>query len=242
MVFTLLLSTGCQVQIHTTVSMGQNGRGTVTQAVGFDDDALRRVGDLDQQLRVDDLTQAGWTVDPAVKEGDTTWVRAHHAFADPAQATALVGQLSGPDGPYRDVLVERSESLLSATYSVSGVIDPTAGFTMFGDPELLSAMGGDGSGGLLERIAKEEGRPASDMVSIAFTTELPGISRTTEVVFSDPNPSAFEVRSSPSKIMDLLRRLVVLVLVGGTLTIIGLRIRARHLRTRRLMRRSPFQR
>jgi hypothetical protein len=79
-------------------------------------------------------------------------------------------------------------------------------------------------------------------VSIAFTSELPGISRTTEVVFSDPNPSAFEVRASQSKIMDLLRRLVVFVMVGGTLVIIGLRIRARRLRTRRLMRRSPFQR
>ena len=238
----VLFAAGCQVQIHTTVTMGENGRGTVTQAVGFDDAALRRVGDLDQQLRVDDLTQAGWTVDPAVTEGDTTWVRAHYEFADPAEATALVGQLSGPDGPYRDVLVERSQSLLSATYSVSGVIDPTSGFSMFGDPELLSTMGGDGSGGLLERITREEGRPAADMVSIAFTSELPGISRTTEVAFSDPNPSAFEVRASHSRILEQLRRLVVLVLAVGTVTIIGLRIRARHLRTRRLMRRSPFQR
>lgn len=241
-VFVLLLATGCQVQIHTTVTMGENGRGTVTQAVGFDDAALRRVGDLDQQLRVDDLTEAGWAVDPAVKEGDTTWVRAHHAFADPAEATALVGQLSGPDGPYRDVLVERGEGLLSTSYSVSGIIDPTAGFSMFGDPELLSTMGGDGSGGLLERITREEGRPVADMVSVAFTSELPGISRTTEVVFSDPNPSAFKVRASHSRIMEQLRRLVVLVLAVGTVTIIGLRIRARRLRTRRLMRRSPFQR
>jgi len=238
----VLLASGCQVQIHTTVTMLENGHGTVTQAVGFDDAALRRVGNLDEQLRVDDLTQAGWTVDPAVTEGDTTWVRAHHGFSSPQEATALVGQLSGPDGPYRDVVVERSEGLLSATYSVAGVIDPTAGFRMFGDPELVSVMGGDGSGGLLDRIAKEEGRPAADMVSIAFTSELPGISRTTEVVFSDPNPSAFEVRASQSKIMDLLRRLVVFVMVGGTLVIIGLRIRARRLRTRRLMRRSPFQR
>lgn len=238
----VLITAGCQVQIHTTVTMQESGRGVVTQAVGFDDDAMRRVGDLDRQLRVEDLTAAGWTVDPAVKEGDTTWVRAHHTFSDPAEATALVGQLSGPDGPYRDLRIARDEGLLSASYSVSGVIDPTAGFTMFGDPELLSTMGGDGSGGLLDRIAAEEGRPAADMVTIAFTSELPGISRTTEVVFSDPNPSAFTVRASHSRIMEQLRRVVVFILVVGTVTIIGLRIRARHLRTRRLMRRSPFQR
>jgi hypothetical protein len=238
----VLLASGCQVQIHTTVTMQENGHGTVMQAVGFDDAALRRVGNLDEQLRVDDLTPAGWTVDPAVKDGETTWVRAHHEFSNPAEATALVGQLSGPDGPYRDVLVERSEGVLSSSFSVAGVIDPTAGFRMFGDPELLSVMGGDGSGGLLDRIAKEEGRPANEMVSIAFTSELPGISRTTEVVFSDPNPSAFEVRASHSRIMEQLRRLVVFLLIVGTLAIIGLRIRARRLRTRRLMRRSPFQR
>lgn len=238
----VLITAGCQVQIHTTVTMQESGRGVVTQAVGFDEDAMRRVGDLDRQLRVEDLTAAGWTVDPAVKEGDTTWVRAHHTFSDPAEATALVGQLSGPDGPYRDLRIARDEGLLSASYSVSGVIDPTAGFTMFGDPELLSTMGGDGSGGLLDRIAAEEGRPAADMVTIAFTSELPGISRTTEVVFSDPNPSAFTVRASHSRIMEQLRRVVVFILVVGTVAIIGLRIRARHLRTRRLMRRSPFQR
>lgn len=238
----VLITAGCQVQIHTTVTMQESGRGVVTQAVGFDDDAMRRVGDLDRQLRVEDLAAAGWTVDPAVKEGDTTWVRAHHTFSDPAEATALVGQLSGPDGPYRDLRIARDEGLLSASYSVSGVIDPTAGFTMFGDPELLSTMGGDGSGGLLDRIAAEEGRPAADMVTIAFTSELPGISRTTEVVFSDPNPSAFTVRASHSRIMEQLRRVVVFILVVGTVAIIGLRIRARHLRTRRLMRRSPFQR
>lgn len=238
----VLLLAGCQVRIHTTVTMKANGRGTVTQAVGFDDAALRRVGDLDQQLRVDDLEQAGWTVDPAVEEGDLTWVRAHHDFADPAEATALVGQLSGPDGPFRDVVVARSDGLLSSSYSVAGVIDPTAGFKMFGDPELISTMGGDGTGGLLDRIAAEEGRPAADMVTVSFTSELPGITRTTDVVFSDSSPTAFEVRASHSRVLERLRNLVLLLLVVGTLAVIALRIRARHLRTRRLMRRSPFQR
>lgn len=238
----LLLATGCQVQIHTTVTMQGDGHGTVTQAVGFDDAALRRVGDLDTQLRVDDLTRAGWTIDPAVKEGDTTWVRAHHPYTSPAEATRLVGQLSGPDGPYRDVVVRHSDGLLSSSSSVSGIIDTTAGFRMFGDPALISTMGGDGTGGLLDRIAKEEGRPAADMVTVSFTSELPGITRTTDVVFSDAKPTAFQVGATRSKVMDLLRTLVVLVLVIGTITVLGLRIRARRLRTRRLMRRSPFQR
>jgi len=238
----LLFATGCQVQIHTTVTMQGNGQGTVTQGVGFDDAALRRVGNLDQQLHVDDLAQAGWTVDPAVKEGDTTWVRAHHPFSSPAEATRLVGQISGPDGPYRDVVVKHSDGLLSSSSSVTGVIDTTAGFKMFGDPALVATMGGDGTGGLLERIAKEEGRPAADMVTVSFTSELPGISRTTDVVFSDSKPSEFKVGATKSNLMDLLRTIVVVALVGGTVAVIALRVRARRLRTRSVMRRGPFQR
>ena len=242
MALALLVATGCQVQIHTTVSMQSNGHGTVTQAVGFDDAALRRVGDLDQQLAVDDLEAAGWTVDPAVKEGDTTWVRAHHGFSSPAEATTLVGQLSGPDGPYRDVVVHHTDGLLSSSSSVTGIIDTTAGFRMFGDPDLIAAIGGDGTGGLLDRIASEERRPAADMVTVSFTSELPGISRTTDVVFSDTEPTAFKVSATHSKIKDLLRTLVVFLLVIGTVVLIAVRVRAHRLRTRRLMRRSPLRR
>ncbi len=238
----VLLAAGCQVQIHTTVSMQSNGHGTVTQAVGFDDAALSRVGNLDAQLHVDDLKQAGWAVDPAVKEGDTTWVRAHHSFSSPAEATTLIGQLSGPDGPYRDVVVRHSDGLLSSSSSVTGVIDTTAGFKMFGDPDLIAAMGGDGTGGLLDRIANEEGRPAADMVTVSFTSEIPGISRTTDVVFSDTKPSAFKVSATHSNLKDLLRTLVVLGLLGGTVFLIARRVRSHRLRTRRLMRRGPFQR
>jgi hypothetical protein len=238
----LVVATGCQVRIHTTVSMQSNGHGTVTQAVGFDDAALRRVGDLDQQLHVDDLEAAGWSVDPAVKEGDVTWVRAHHSFSSAAEATSLVGQLSGPDGPYRDVLVRHSDGLLSSSSSVTGVIDTTAGFKLFGDPELITAIGGDGTGGVLDRIAKEEGRPAADMVTVSFTSEIPGISRTTDVMFSDTEPTAFKVSANHSNLKDLLRTVVVLGLAIGTVVLIVRQVRARRLRTRRLMRRSPFQR
>lgn len=242
MALLVLAATGCQVQIHTTVNMQSNGHGTVTQAVGFDDAALRRVGDLDRQLHVEDLEAAGWTVEAAVKEGDTTWVRAHHEFTSAAEATALVGQLSGPDGPYRDVVVSHSDGLLSSSSSVTGIIDTTAGFRMFGDPDLIAAIGGDGTGGALDRIAAEEGRPAADMVTVSFTSQIPGISRTTDVVFSDTEPTAFKVSANHSKLKDLLRTLVVLALVVGTAVLIVGRVRAHRLRTRRLMRRGPFQR
>ena len=66
----VFVAAGCRVQIETKVDVGLDGKGTITQGIGFDDAALKRVGDPAQALRADDLVQAGWEVDAASKEGD----------------------------------------------------------------------------------------------------------------------------------------------------------------------------
>ena len=74
---------GCQAKlpVHTTVEA--DGSGTVEVAVGLDDEAVAKAGDLGSQLRVDDLRAAGWTVTDPTKEADGyTWVRATKPFVD----------------------------------------------------------------------------------------------------------------------------------------------------------------
>ena len=53
------LLAGCQVDLHVDVQVNEDGSGSVTVAAGLDDAALARVGNLDQQLRVDDLEAGG---------------------------------------------------------------------------------------------------------------------------------------------------------------------------------------
>ena len=231
----VVVAAGCRVQIETKVDVGLDGKGTITQGIGFDDAALKRVGDPAQALRADDLVQAGWEVDAASKEGDLTWIRVHQSFDTPEEGTALLAQLSGPDGPYRDMLINRSDGFFSTSVNVSGQIDTTAGLAMFGDQQLATALGGDASGGLLAKIEAEEKAPPASMVDLNLVVNAGSSTKTYNASFTDSDTQMVKVSSSRGKLLQILETLFVLALAGLTATVIGLRYRKRRLRTRRLM-------
>ena len=231
----VFVAAGCRVQIETKIDVGLNGKGTITQGIGFDDAALKRVGDPAQALRADDLVQAGWEVDAASKEGGLTWIRVHQSFETPEEGTALLAQLSGPDGPYRDMLIKRSDGLLSTSVKVTGQIDTTAGLAMFGDQQLATTLGGDASGGLLAKIEAEEKAPPASLVGLDLIVTAGGTTKTYEASFTDTDTQKVKVSSSKDKFLEILGTLFVLLLVAITAAVIGLRYRKRRLRTRRLM-------
>ena len=116
----LLACSACQVTIAVGVDAKQNGSGVVRAGVGLDDDALRQIPDLAQQLRVDDLKRAGWTVVGPRKESDKrTWVRATKSFANPAGAAQAMTELNGPNGPFKDFRLTRKHSFLRTKTSFS---------------------------------------------------------------------------------------------------------------------------
>lgn len=234
----VVVAAGCRVQLTTTIDIGFDGTGTVTQSIGFDAAALARVGDPARALRADDLVEAGWVVEPVVTEGDLTWIRVRHDFDTPEQANDLFLQLSSPDGPFRDFEVIRTTGPLSDSVRFSGQLDTTAGLSVFGDKALADAFGGDASGGLLARVEKEEGRPATEMVGLDLSVTTGGVSRTWTASFSEPSVQKVKVSDSRWKILDLLGRILLIVLVVLSLAVIALRIRVRRRARRRLMRRT----
>jgi hypothetical protein len=228
---------GCQVQLNTTIQVDGDGSGTITQAVGFDAAALARVGDLSQQLQVQDLEQAGWTVDEPVVEGDTTWVRAHHGFGDADEANVLLAQLSGPNGPYKDLYITRRAGLLSTTTEVTGTLDLSGGVGIFGDPDLTQSLGGDPSGGLVGRIEAEEGKPLDQMVQVELAVDLPGADDSVLGSLGSA-PQILDVSSTDSHLVSLFVKVVILALVVLTALVVALRLRLRRLRRKRMMRSS----
>lgn len=234
-VLLVLIAAGCRVQIETQIDVGLDGKGTITQGIGFDDAALKRVGDPSRALRADDLVQAGWEVDAATREGDLTWIRVHHSFATPEEGTALLAQLSGPDGPYRDLLITRSDGFFSTSVKVTGEVDTTAGLAMFGDPQLATTLGGDASGGLLAKIQAEENAPPESMVGLDLVVNAGSTSKTYSASFSETDVQKVKVSSSKDKFLQILETMIVLFLVLATVVIIGLRVRKKRQRTRRLM-------
>jgi len=138
------LCSACQVTIAVGVDAQQNGSGVVRAGVGLDDDALHQIPDLAQQLRVDDLKKAGWTVVGPRKEGDNrTWVRATKPFANPAGAARAMTELNGPKGPFKNFRLTTKHSFLRTKTSFSGTVD-RVGAQGLADPRLQQQLGGSG--------------------------------------------------------------------------------------------------
>lgn len=140
----MLLCSACQVTIAVGVDAKQNGSGVVRAGVGLDDDALRQIPDLAQQLRVEDLKKAGWTVVGPRKEQDNrTWVRATKPFANAAGAAKNLTELNGPNGPFKDFKLTVKRSFLKTKTSFSGTVD-RVGAKNLADQRLQQQLGGAG--------------------------------------------------------------------------------------------------
>jgi hypothetical protein len=140
----LLVATACQVTVATEIDAKADGTGFVRAGVGLDADAAKAAPDLAAELRVDDLRQSGWTVTGPSQEGDgLTWVRASKAFSTPAQATSVMNELSGPQGPFQNLVLRQTRTLLKSRTAFSGAVDLSGGLSGFVDPDLHSKIGDD---------------------------------------------------------------------------------------------------
>ena len=144
---TVLVAGGCQLRINVAVDVNDDGSGVIRVAVGLDDDAVSRVPDLANQLELGDLVEAGWDISgPALESDGYTWIRASKRFATPEQATSIMEEISGPEGPFRDFRVERRDGFLKSTYDFTGTIDLSAGVEGFSDDALRERLDGTSFG------------------------------------------------------------------------------------------------
>ena len=164
-------ATACQLTLAAGVDVNRDGTGRVTAGLGLDDEAVKEVGDLATSLRLDDVRRAGWQVDAPRKEGDgLTWVRASKPFADPEQVPAILAELNGPDGPFKDFRIERTRSLTKSTTTFTGTVDLAGGLTGLSDPELTAALDDVDLGLDLEGLRRRFG----DRLDVQVTAGLPG--------------------------------------------------------------------
>jgi hypothetical protein len=228
----VLALTGCQMTVAVDITVNPDLSGRVVVGVGLDDDALARAGDLDQQLRIDDVRAAGWEVGAARREDDgLTWVRASKTFADPEEFTRVMEELTGPGGAFRDWNLAESSSLTGTEWTVDGVVDLTGGPATFSDPDLAQSLGGDPFGGSLAAIEQEEGRPVADLVDFRITVDLPASAApdVTEASFADPTPTQVEA-SSKERSWWATGWIVGLVVLVAVLVVVVLRVGFRRLR------------
>lgn len=136
---------------------------------------MEQVPDLAEQLRLEDLKTAGWTIEgPAPAPGGRTEVRAERDFASPAEATRLLQELSGPSGPFGSLRLTRDRSLLQTRTSLTGAVDLAGGLAAFSDEVLKEKLGGLPLGVDLAQLEAELGKPLADVFGFRLTTDLPG--------------------------------------------------------------------
>jgi hypothetical protein len=168
-------ASACHVTLAAGVDVGRDGSGRVTAGVGLDAAALEELGDPATALRVDDLRQAGWQVEaPRAEDDGLTWVRASKPFADPQQAAAVLAELSGPDGPFRDFRIVRTKSLTRSKTTFTGTLDLSRGLTGLSDPELAAALDDVDLGLDLEGLRRRFGEELARTVTVQVTAGLPG--------------------------------------------------------------------
>jgi hypothetical protein len=240
------LAAACQVRTEVAIDVADDGSGTVTVSVGLDTVAAEQVPELERQLRVDDLEATGWTVTgPSVEEDGYLWVRATKPFENPEEAGAVLTEISGTTGPFRDFRVTRERSFAHTAYDFEGTVDLTGGLASFGDEALTAALGGEPLGESPEDIEARIGSAIDDAVTFDLTVNLPGDMKSNaptqdadgavwEPSLASATPVALEASSEVTRSRTLV--LVGVAVVAG-LCLLGVvvvsPIRRRRRRTRR---------
>jgi hypothetical protein len=152
--FVVLVLAGCRLDVVVDVTMDADGAGSVTVTATVDEDVLRDVPDVLNDLRLSDATDAGWAVTgPSVAPGGGATVTLTKPFRSPDEGTAVLAELSGPAGPFKDLALSRSTSFARVASGFSGVAQLDGGLVAFADSALVEAVGGVP---LADRVTEEE--------------------------------------------------------------------------------------
>ncbi len=186
-VLVALTATACQVRTTVAVDVADDGSGTVEVAVGLDADAVGRLPDLDDDgrstdadlaslVRTDDLVAAGWRVSGPTGRADDgfVWIQATKPFGTPEEAGRVLGEITGTDGPLRDLRVDRDDSFGRTRFTFEGTADLSGGLEALGDEGLAAALEGEALGRDATAIEEELGQPLSEMFSLEISADLPG--------------------------------------------------------------------
>lgn len=169
------LAAGCQLDTRVAIDVREDGSGRVEVSVALDEAAAERVPGLADQLAVDDLVATGWTVSgPSLDADGLTWIRASKPFASPERAALVLDEITGADGPLRDIAVSRHPSLFWDEWQLTGTVDLGDGLAGFSDDALRERLDGTNVGLTDDEIAAIAGRPLAEVLTLEVAVSLPG--------------------------------------------------------------------
>lgn len=167
----VMLLASCRVDVTASVNVADNGSGLITVSIAADAATVQAAPELAQSLNLDDLREIGWdaTVQTDRPDGGLLVVLSR-SFATTDQATSLLQQLSGDNGPLRELTITRSGSRNDATFTFSGRGGLPEGLAGFADTEALSVLGG----APFAQSLAASGASLTDTLGVVLRITLPG--------------------------------------------------------------------
>ena len=167
----VLVLSSCRVDSTISLTVERDGSGTLDLLVVADDNIVKQVPRLSTDLDFSDMVAAGWKVTgPESTEGGGLRILLTHAFENETQATALLTQINGNRGPFRDVRITREGKSRDSVWKLSGRLEVTGGLQAFADDQLLQVVGATP----YEDTVKEAGLDLGKAISLQVNARLPG--------------------------------------------------------------------
>ena len=214
----LVLLSACSVDATVTVKVRDDGSGYVQADVVADAEAVQAAevggGKLEDRVRLADLPDAGWTVEPWVRNPDgSASLTVRKPFTSVDEIPSILRELNGDHGPLQSADFTRSRSFFSTKYTATGELDLGAiGTGIADDAELvqqLQAQGVDVAGvdaQLLDQLQRA--------FTVRLVVELPGRAPVT-IEPAVGEKASVDVSSS---VQDT-RRVTLVAIAGGLLVL-----------------------
>jgi hypothetical protein len=155
-----------------------------------DREVVEEAPSLTTDLRIDDLTAAGWLVTgPELTPDGEMTITLAHPFSTIAEANHILGQLSGPDGPFVGLVLSQQRAFAKVVTRVTGSIRTTNGVATFGDGDLLARIGGKLP---YENELVERGLTLDQALALRLSVTAPGKAELSDGSASPPVGGGFD--------------------------------------------------
>lgn len=178
----VVLLSSCRVDSTVSITVDRDGSGSLDVVVTADKDIVDQVPKLASDLNFGDLVNNGWKLTgPERTEDGGLQVLLTHRFDNETQASALLAQLNGDRGPFRDVRITREGKSRDSVWKLTGRLEVTGGLQAFADDQLLQIVGETP----YEQTVKDAGLDLGKAISLQVNAKLPGKIQSTTGVEQD---------------------------------------------------------
>lgn len=170
----LVVVTACRVDVVVDVNVTADGSGDVTVDVVFDEGVVAAVPDLDERIRLGDLSDAGWDLTSAVPDDGGLRVTARRSFSSIEQLDSVLAGIDGPDGLFAGsgLVAERRDEVVTYRFHMDVSLDRTV--TDMVNPAIAAALGGEPFGIPTAELEQRAGGPLDEAVSLVVRASVPG--------------------------------------------------------------------